>query len=236
MIIAVLSVVPLLVLLAGVLLAHTGVLSPLGGFGVFVLSVPLGLIMTTIIVIGRSKGWVQSGAIPATLSMLPLVFVAAGASQGLKLPRINDISTDTANPPPFVKAGEIPENQGRDMGFPVAFVAEIQKGYPDLRPIRCGFQSGDVRKIFDAAQEVAKGWQGWTITHADPQQGTIEGYAVTYLFRFRDDFIIRIRQDGDEAVVDMRSKSRDGKGDLGANARRIRNYLGALQEKLGLIS
>ncbi|MFA6243805.1 MAG: DUF1499 domain-containing protein [Candidatus Hydrogenedentales bacterium] len=234
MLIDILSVVPLLVLLAGVLLAHTGVLSPLGGFGIFALSVPLGIVLAVIMVIGRSKGWVHAGAVPTTLCMMPLVFVAAGAAPGLKLPRINDIVTDTANPPRFVRAAELPENHGRDMEFPASFAAEIQRGYPDLKPIRVGLHSGDVRQVFDAAHEVAKGWEGWTITLADPEQGIVEGYAVTYLFRFRDDFVIQVRQEGDEAIVNMRSKSRDGKGDLGANARRIRNYLRVFQQKLGL--
>jgi len=49
--------------------------------------------------------------------------------------------------------------------------------------------------------------------------------ATSDLCRFHDDFAVRVRPDDGGAVVDMRSKSRDGKGDLGANAERIRSFL-----------
>jgi uncharacterized protein (DUF1499 family) len=44
----------------------------------------------------------------------------------------------------------------------------------------------------------------------------------------------RVRQEGSGAVVDVRSASRLGMGDLGKNAARIREYLAALQRELGL--
>lgn len=77
---------------------------------------------------------------------------------------------------------------------------------------------------------------------ANPPAGevVVEGVATTRLMRFRDDFVIRIRQeprgaaeDGAASVrVDMRSASRVGKGDLGANAARVRGFLEALREDL----
>lgn len=219
----------------GVVLAHTGAVSPMTGFAVFVLSVPLGLAMTGLVIVGRSRGSIQSGAVPATLCMLPLVFVAAAASPGLKLPRINDISTDTVNPPDFAKAGDYSANQGRSLAFPLVNAALIAQGYPDLKPIRIDLHNRDARGIHDVAYKLAKAWDGWTITLSDPRQGIIEGSAETYFFRFTDDFVVRIRQTGDEAIIDMRSKSRVGKGDFGANARRIRNYLRAVQRDLGVL-
>lgn len=38
--------------------------------------------------------------------------------------------------------------------------------------------------------------------------------------------------DGEKSVVDMRSKSRIGKGDLGANAARITEYFAAVMAQL----
>ena len=70
----------------------------------------------------------------------------------------------------------------------------------------------------------------WTITAADDASGTIEAVATTRLFGFQDDIAIRVRADGAGASrVDVRSKSRDGKGDLGTNAARIRAYVTALE-------
>ena len=75
------------------------------------------------------------------------------------------------------------------------------------------------------ARAVAQKQSGWTLRAVDPATRTIEGTATTRMFHFRDDFVIRVTQSGDGAVVDMRSKSRDGKGDLGANAKRIQSFL-----------
>jgi uncharacterized protein (DUF1499 family) len=82
--------------------------------------------------------------------------------------------------------------------------------------------------VFQRALRVAREMPAWEITYEDAAAGIIEGVATTALFRFRDDFVIRIRPDGAGARVDMRSKSRDGRGDLGANAERIRAFLKVL--------
>jgi uncharacterized protein (DUF1499 family) len=72
----------------------------------------------------------------------------------------------------------------------------------------------------------------WVITAEDPAGGTIEAVVTSRLFGFQDDVVIRVRPDGTGASrVDMRSKSRDGKGDLGANASRIRAYVSALESE-----
>ena len=63
---------------------------------------------------------------------------------------------------------------------------------------------------------------------SDPAAGVIEGQDVTGLFRFVDDFAIRISSAGGGARIDMRSKSRVGKGDFGANADRIRKVFSSL--------
>ena len=53
------------------------------------------------------------------------------------------------------------------------------------------------------------------------------------IFRFRDDFVVRVRPDGEATRVDMRSKSRVGKGDLGANAKRIEQFFQGLASRAG---
>ena len=64
----------------------------------------------------------------------------------------------------------------------------------------------------------------WRITSADPD--SFEAIATSRLFGFQDDIVIRVRADATgTSRVDMRSKSRDGKGDRGVNAARIRAYM-----------
>jgi len=63
----------------------------------------------------------------------------------------------------------------------------------------------------------------------DAAAGTILARETTAIFQFVDDVVVRVRAAGEKSEVDLRSKSRDGRGDLGANAARIR----AFSEKIG---
>ncbi len=54
--------------------------------------------------------------------------------------------------------------------------------------------------------------------------------ACLFSFRFKDDFVIEVRDKNGQSVVEIRSKSRDGQGDVGTNARRIRLFLAQLHE------
>ena len=53
---------------------------------------------------------------------------------------------------------------------------------------------------------------------------TFEAEDETPMFRFVDDVVVRVRPDGATAVIDIRSTSRVGVGDMGANADRIRRF------------
>lgn len=63
---------------------------------------------------------------------------------------------------------------------------------------------------------------GWKVLSVSPRTKTINAMVVTRLWRFKDDVVIRVqpRPDGKSAVY-VRSSSRVGKGDLGANARHV---------------
>lgn len=145
------------------------------------------------------------------------VVVAGSAGQGL--PQINDITTDPADPPQFVA---IATRTGLDLSYPGARFADPQRAaYPDLAPIPA---EGPPGQAFQQARKAAVGL-GWEIVAEDPTTGRIEASDTTAIFRFVDDVVIRIKPvPGGGVVVDLRSKSRDGRGDLGANAARIRAF------------
>ena len=65
---------------------------------------------------------------------------------------------------------------------------------------------------------------GWVITYSDPEGGVLEATETSRIFRFVDDISVRLRADGAATVIDVRSKSRVGQGDLGANAKRIEAF------------
>ena len=80
-----------------------------------------------------------------------------------------------------------------------------------------------------ARAEAAARSLGWDIAAAVPAEGRIEATATTRWFGFKDDVVIRIAAAPGGSRVDVRSVSRVGKSDLGANARRIRAFLAALR-------
>jgi uncharacterized protein (DUF1499 family) len=55
----------------------------------------------------------------------------------------------------------------------------------------------------------------------------IEATATTFWFGFKDDVVVRIREEGARSIVDVRSVSRVGQSDLGVNAARIIDFLEA---------
>ena len=101
--------------------------------------------------------------------------------------------------------------------------------YPDLHPQVFAQPAG---QIFDAATAVAREL-GWEVTQADRDHGILQAVATTRLWRFKDDVTVTLAHKGDQVEVGVRSHSRIGKGDLGANARRIRLFQSELAKKLG---
>lgn len=63
----------------------------------------------------------------------------------------------------------------------------------------------------------------------DAAAGTIEAVHTTKWFGFRDDIAIRVAAADAGSRVDIRSKSRVGRSDIGTNARRIRAYVERLR-------
>jgi uncharacterized protein (DUF1499 family) len=170
---------------------------------------------------GRGRA-VQGALVGAGLTLLLVVLAAPGRN----LPTINDITTDLESPPTFEEAARLPANRGRDMAYPgETFAAQQRLGYPELGSLRLAMDPG---AAYDAALAAARDL-GWTIVAEDRGRLRFEAFEETSFFHFVDDVVVRVRIDGDGSLVDVRSKSRDGKGDLGANAARIRRFFAAIE-------
>jgi len=70
---------------------------------------------------------------------------------------------------------------------------------------------------------------GWNVVASDKQSGRIEAVDTTFWFGFKDDVVVRLRGTANSTRIDVRSKSRVGVGDVGTNARRVRELLRRLQ-------
>ena len=78
---------------------------------------------------------------------------------------------------------------------------------------------------------------GWQFRPGSPRQDgpgewTLEASAKTHVMGFVDDVIVRVTDEGESAYVDMRSASRFGARDFGANARRIAEFMNALDLRI----
>jgi uncharacterized protein (DUF1499 family) len=159
------------------------------------------------------------------LGIALLVYPVYLGFRALKLPAISDISTDTTNPPRF---DTLTRQRPRDrIDYPGAAVAALQRaGYPDIAPLELEVPA---RVAYDAALAVVTK-RKWTISDARPptlarRDGVIEATARTPIMGFRDDIVIRIAPINQGARIDVRSASRVGTHDFGANASRIRSLL-----------
>lgn len=213
--------------IGGPLLAFLGVLAPLTSFSIFGLGGLLGLITLIVALITLWRRGFSAASGPLLLGgAISLVFIMA-ALPGRSVPRINDITTDTQQPPQFVQAGTLPGNAGRDMGYPgESFAQQQRQGYPNLKaqPL-----SEAPAAAFERVSRTASEMPHWDITRTDYNALAIEGIDTSRLFRFQDDFVIEVRPSEGGSIVQMRSKSRVGRGDVGANAARIEAFFAKLR-------
>ncbi|MDP3542679.1 MAG: DUF1499 domain-containing protein [Elusimicrobiota bacterium] len=140
-------------------------------------------------------------------------------------PRINDITTTPDDPPSFRRAALLPENRGRDMTYAISNIGPQRKAYPDLKPLA---RADAPEAAYEAALAAARRMPRWSVLAADAAARVIEAVATTGALRFKDDVVIEVRPNGTGSAVHVRSKSRVGRSDFGANAERIRAYFAEL--------
>jgi len=158
--------------------------------------------------------------------MVPLWMRAEGA----KVPPIHDITTDTIDPPVFVDIVPLRADASNPVEYDRGQTEQQLEAYPHLRPLVMPVALPDA---FAIAEEAVR-QEGLIIVASVPGEGRIEAYARTPLFDFKDDVVIRLRDaHGMATVVDIRSKSRVGRSDLGFNARRIDSLIATMEEKGG---
>jgi hypothetical protein len=145
---------------------------------------------------------------------------SAGGMMGGAAP-IHDISTNTQNPPAFVDIVALRSDSDNTTDYLDDGTAEAQAAaYPDIQTIvlETTFESSFAAALA-AAHEM-----GWEVIASKPAEGRIEAIASTSIVGFKDDVVIRVTEKDGKTLVDVRSKSRIGKGDMGVNANRIRAY------------
>jgi uncharacterized protein (DUF1499 family) len=196
----VLSISALLVLLASGPGARLGLWDWRLGLGLLRYAAYLGIAAAAVSLVGllmpRTRGRTVALALVLGLASLapPLMF----QRQARGVPPINDITTET-------------ENAGKAQ----------RDAYPDIQPITL---AEPPQKAFERALAAAQA-MGWEIVARDPAAGRIDAVDTTFWFGFKDDVVVRVAAaPAGGSRVDVRSKSRVGRGDAGTNARRIRGF------------
>jgi uncharacterized protein (DUF1499 family) len=159
-----------------------------------------------------------------------LAYPAYLGSRALKLPAINDITTNPADPPRFAVLARLRPRGSSD--YPGQATAALQRqAYSVIEPLQV---SATPQVAYEATLALVQK-RKWRVVDAlapSParRNGTIEAIAQTMLMGFRDDIAIRVSPAGSGAQIDMRSASRYGKQDFGANAARIVSFLSDLDD------
>ena len=169
----------------------------------------------------------KSAIIASAICLIPIVGLGTQVVVAQSVPRIHNISTDVLNPPEF---NIIIGMRGAGTN-PLAYRIENgdlgkiqQSAYPNIKTI---VTSTSMQASFEKSLTIAKKL-GWEIVNQDPLNGIIEATQTTTLWQFKDDIVIRLRADPqtpNTVNIDLRSVSRIGRSDLGANAKRIQRFI-----------
>lgn len=193
-------------------------------YGIFTAVAALVLLVLQVI-FKRNTLTVASAAITVALSAIAIGLPLSMLSKGKSVPPIHDISTDLINPPDFVAIAPLRADAPNPVAYAGEATAEQQRqGYPELKTL---IYSESRAELVSAVEKAAKNL-GWELVNTDANQSIIEAIDTTAWFGFKDDIVIRVTDNGNERLVDIRSKSRVGGSDLGKNAERIHDFIDEL--------
>ncbi len=145
-----------------------------------------------------------------------------------KLPAIYDITTDPYDPPRFEAVARLRTREANPVAYSGLVTYTLQRrAYPEIEAISVTINA---QQAYDAALAVVNK-RKWRIVDERPpiagrREGRIEAIALSPIMGFRDDVVIRIRATGAAAAkIDLRSASRYGFHDFGANAKRVSDLI-----------
>jgi uncharacterized protein (DUF1499 family) len=175
-------------------------------------------------------------ALGFVLALALLVDPAYLTVKALRLPALNDVSTDLETPPAFMISAKAREARGQraPRAWNDANDALQRAAYPEVQPILVDLEAD---QAYQLAMRVAKDL-GWRVVDANPPNLRVDGVAQieaidrSLVFGFAADIIIRVRPLAAQTRIDLRSTSRVGQHDFGANARRIDKFSAAVQESM----
>lgn len=209
--------------------ARLGLWEPITGLGLYrsyfnplaMTVAGLGLLALVIHLVRKETSSAVLGGIAALVGVgLMVPMISSTINPPVRAAPINDITTDTDNPPAFVVLDDTRAGARTSLVYAGAELAAAQAAaYPDIAPLETDLDAGAAHA---RALEVAKA-MGWEIVAEDKENYRFEATARTSVFYFADDVVV-VTPLEDGSRVDMRSVSRVGRSDQGVNAARIRDF------------
>jgi len=184
---------------------------------------------------GTAASYGATGLVGAVLVLALPMYNIYEVDIAHAIPAIHDISTDTQHPPQFVTL--LAERRGAPNGPGYDGAQKVvgpdgklqsttllqKKYYSDIKPIGVLIKPAQLYARALAAVHAT----GWHIVAEVPAKdgGRIEATQTSFFFGFVSDIVVRVEPAGMGARLDIRSKSREGNSDLGANAANIRDFV-----------
>ena len=225
-------------LILTVLLHRFGTLATPAAMNLMTVSIGGLFLAIVVAVIGLVRIWFggQIGAAQAftgiAIALVGLAVPLFYLSHYFLLPQLNDIQTTRQRMPFKQLAAMRPSDANRIVEPDLAAAEQREAAYPDIRPMEL---ERSVTETFDIVHEAVKRL-GWTIVSNEApdgdQPGLIEATNRTMIMGYTDDALIRVTGDDAHAFIDVRSASRYGMHDLGANAGHIRELFGEVKAAL----
>ncbi len=226
----VLAVAGAAALLAAPLGSQAGVWTFRGGFTLLRWAVYAAVGASVLALLGGALARRRGPAIAALgLALVVLAVPLRWLHTARSVPPIHDITTDTADPPAFEAVVALRAEAPNPSTYDPAVAALQREAYPDIVSLDVAKPPADVFEYVRGAAEA----MGWDIVAVDADRGRLEATDTTFWFRFKDDVVVRVVATADGARVDVRSKSRVGRSDVGTNASRIRAYLAEVRRRVG---
>lgn len=168
------------------------------------------------------------GALLALLTLAPYALVAWWLTA---YPALRDLSTDLDDPPRLEVSSRTAEMNALVPATPGEKRLQAEN-YPLVTTHRYDLPFEDVL----AAVEAVVARQGWRVEPMPASVGqaqiTTNAIASSFVLELPADIAIRVSDEGEAALVDMRSASRYGRYDLGDNAARIERFLSELDQEV----
>lgn len=213
------------------IISHRTGLVDTPAFGNLILAaVGLSALAALLIVMGLVRLWTygKKGGRRLILAILALATISLplgnAGYQIVRYPSQTDVSTDLVNPPIF--RGEL-----LDLGPAATSIVagSLGDGYPELIGRRYNTPADTIEQTVTQTGRNL----GWTYVRTRGRVGAndeivIEFTASSLILALPSDIAVRMTDEGDTTLVDVRSKWRFFDHDLGANARTIENYLDTL--------